>query len=130
VSQPAADGRPRYVLDIEPVTGTVTVGGAEALGVGEIVADRPVWTGCPPPAAPLDCQVQLRAHGEAHACTVEPEESVLRIRLRHPARGVAKGQAAVLYRGDAVLGSATIGSATISDAATPQAAGWVQTRGS
>jgi tRNA-specific 2-thiouridylase len=130
VSQPAADGRPRYVLDIEPVTGTVTVGGAEALGVDEIVADRPVWTGCPPPAAPLDCQVQLRAHGEAHDCTVSPEESVLRIRLRHPARGVAKGQAAVLYRGDAVLGSATIGSATISDAATPQAAGWVQTRGS
>jgi tRNA-specific 2-thiouridylase len=32
----------------------------------------------------------------------------VRIRLHHPARGVAKGQAAVLYDGDAVLGSATI----------------------
>jgi tRNA-specific 2-thiouridylase len=33
----------------------------------------------------------------------------VRIRLYHPARGVAKGQAAVLYTDDTVLGSATIG---------------------
>jgi tRNA-specific 2-thiouridylase len=32
----------------------------------------------------------------------------LRIRLAQPARGVARGQAAVLYDGDVVLGSATI----------------------
>jgi tRNA-specific 2-thiouridylase len=37
------------------------------------------------------------------------DEGELHIRLHHPARGVAKGQAAVLYDGDAVLGSATIG---------------------
>jgi len=42
----------------------------------------------------------------------------VRIRLHHPARGVAKGQAAVLYAGDAVLGSATI-SATSPTAAPP-----------
>ena len=66
---PAADGRPRYVLDIEPVTRTVTVGPAEDLDVTEITAERPVWTGCPPPDAPLDCLVQLGAHGETHPCT-------------------------------------------------------------
>ena len=32
----------------------------------------------------------------------------MRLRLPHPARGVAKGQAAVLYDADAVVGSATI----------------------
>ncbi|MGC1284145.1 MAG: aminomethyltransferase beta-barrel domain-containing protein, partial [Streptosporangiaceae bacterium] len=32
----------------------------------------------------------------------------LRIRLSQPARGVARGQAAVLYDGNVVLGSATI----------------------
>ena len=46
VGTPAADGRPRYVLDIEPVTRTVTVGPAEGLDVIEITATRPVWTGC------------------------------------------------------------------------------------
>jgi tRNA-specific 2-thiouridylase len=111
VGNPAGDGKPRYVLDIEPVTRTVTVGPAEGLDVSEITATRPVWTGCAPPippAEPIDCLVQLRAHGEVHACTAWPEDDAVRIRLHHPARGVAKGQAAVLYAGDAVLGCATI----------------------
>ena len=49
VGTPAGDGKPRYVLDIEPVTRTVTVGPAEGLDVTEITATRPVWTGCVPP---------------------------------------------------------------------------------
>jgi tRNA-uridine 2-sulfurtransferase len=110
VGTPAADGKPRYVLDIEPVTRTVTVGPAEGLDVTEITAIRPVWTGCVPPSAaePRECLVQLRAHGDTHACTAWEDEGQLSIRLHHPARGVAKGQAAVLYDGTAVLGSATI----------------------
>ena len=108
VGTPAADGKPRYVLDIEPVTRTVTVGPPAALEVAEITADRPVWTGSHPPVEPRDCLVQLRAHGEVHACTAWLDGDALRIRLHHPARGVAKGQAAVLYSEDAVLGSATI----------------------
>jgi tRNA-specific 2-thiouridylase len=52
--------------------------------------------------------VQLRAHGEVHPATAIPAGEALRIVLTEPARGVARGQAAVLYDGDAVLGSATI----------------------
>jgi tRNA-specific 2-thiouridylase len=108
VGTPAGDGRPRYVLDIEPVSATVTVGPAEALDVTQIVAERPVWSGCAPPAAPRDCLVQLRAHGEVHEATAALDGDLLRISLNPPARGVAPGQAAVLYTGDTVLGSATI----------------------
>ena len=99
------------MLDIEPVTRTVTVGPAEGLDVTEIAATRPVWTGCDPPtppAEPRECLVQLRAHGEVHACTAWLDGDAVRIRLHHPARGVARGQAAVLYDADKVLGSATI----------------------
>src|ERR1700756_5000319 len=85
VGTPADDGRPRYVLDIEPVTRTVTVGPAEGLDVTEITATRPVWTGCAPLAEPRDCLVQLRAHGEVHACTARLEDDVLRLGLPHPA---------------------------------------------
>jgi tRNA-uridine 2-sulfurtransferase len=120
VGTPANDGRPRYVLDIEPVTKTVTVGPAEGLNVTEITATRPVWTGCAAPAEPRDCLVQLRAHGEVHAGTAWPDDEELRVRLHHPARGVAKGQAAVLYDGDMVLASATI-AGTVADAAAPAA---------
>ena len=108
VGTPADDGKPRYVLDIEPATRTVTVGSAEELDVTEITAERPVWTGCTSPEEPFDALVQLRAHGEVHPGTAWLDGDALRIRLHRPARGVAKGQAAVLYDGEAVLGSATI----------------------
>ena len=108
VGTPADDGRPRYVLDIEPGSATVTVGPARALDVTEILAERPVWSGCAPPSSPLDCLVQLRAHGEVHPATAVLQDGRLRIWLTAPARGVARGQAAVLYDGAMVLGSATI----------------------
>jgi tRNA-uridine 2-sulfurtransferase len=108
LDRPAPDGTPRYVLSIEPVTSTVTVGPAAALAVREITAIRPVWTGCEPPVSPIECEVQLRAHGEVHACVAVLQGSELHIELRTLARGVAPGQAAVLYNGDTVLGSATI----------------------
>jgi len=112
LDRPSPDGRPRYVLSIEPVANTVTVGPADALGVREITAIRPVWTGIAPPAAPVDCSVQLRAHGEVHPCTAQASGDELHIYLGDEARGVAAGQAAVLYDGDKVLGSATISAAS------------------
>ncbi len=109
VDQPARDGRPRYVLDISPAERTVVVGPAGALDVDQITAIRPVWTGCEPsPTTPIDCTVQRRAHGETHRATCWPQDGSVRIRLHGPARGVARGQAVVLYDGDTVLGSATI----------------------
>jgi tRNA-uridine 2-sulfurtransferase len=108
VTTPAHDGRPRYVLDIEPVSRTVTVGPLDGLDVRGLVTERPVWTGCPPPEGPRKCLVQLRAHGEVHAAVATPAAGKLLISLDAPARGIAKGQAAVLYDGDTVLGSATI----------------------
>jgi tRNA-specific 2-thiouridylase len=112
IGRPAPDGQPRYVLDIEPVSRAVTIGPADRLDVTRIEAARPVWSGAPAPGRPLDGLVQLRAHGAPLPATATLDGDVLRIALHQPARGVARGQAAVLYDGDAVLGSATITGAT------------------
>ena len=106
LTTPAADGRPRYVLSVSPVDRTVTVGPVEALDVTTIRADRPVWLD--DRALPLSCLVQLRAHGELHGCTVHAEGDGWRLELPTPARGIAPGQAAVLYDGDRVVASATV----------------------
>jgi tRNA-specific 2-thiouridylase len=96
--------------------------------VQEILAERPVWSGCEPLREPRECLVQLRAHGEVHRATVSLRPGglagdMLRITLDGQARGVAKGQAAVLYDGDTVLGSATIsGTRAAAVAAGPQSA--------
>jgi tRNA-specific 2-thiouridylase len=107
---PAPDGRPRYVLSLSPVDRTVRVGPVEALDVRVVEASAPLWT-TGARALPLPCQVQLRAHGGVHDCVVTPAADGWRLALSTPARGIAAGQAAVLYDGDTVLGSATIASA-------------------
>ena len=110
LSVPAADGRPRYVLSVEPVTRTVTVGPGSALDVTTARADRPLWLD--ERRLPLACSVQLRAHGAVHDCVVHPDSDGdgdgWRLELATPARGIAAGQAAVLYDGDRVLASATL----------------------
>ncbi|GHH70697.1 tRNA-specific 2-thiouridylase MnmA [Streptosporangium violaceochromogenes] len=112
IDRPAADGRPRYVLSIEPVSNTITVGPRSALEVTAIVAERPVWNGpVAEPYEPLACTVQLRAHGEVYACRARLSGEEVHITLDAPATGVAAGQAAVLYLGDTVIGSATISTA-------------------
>ena len=104
---PAPDGRPRYVLDIEPVSGTVTVGPRAALAVDALEGLRPRWCG-PAPTGPLECTVQLRAHGEPHRAVVAVDGERLDVRLTDPASGIAPGQAVVVYDGTRVVGSATI----------------------
>jgi tRNA-uridine 2-sulfurtransferase len=109
------DQRPRYVLGIEPVTRTVTIGTQELAGIGEVRTGAPTWTGSPP-AFPLTAQVQLRAHAVPVACEVHAEDGGLRIVLAEEQRGVAPGQSAVLYEPDAVRGDRVLGQAAVSTA--------------
>jgi tRNA-specific 2-thiouridylase len=107
LDRPAADGRPRYVLSISPVTSTVTVGPAEALDVRELTGVRPSWTQTAP-ASPFRCLAQVRAHGEPVPAVVSPAGFQVQVTLDEPLRGVAPGQAVVLYDGTRVIGAATI----------------------
>ncbi|HEV2890042.1 MAG TPA: tRNA 2-thiouridine(34) synthase MnmA [Frankiaceae bacterium] len=103
----APDGRPRYVLSIEPATATVRVGPVEALDVRVVSGGRARWAGpVPPNGARL--LAQLRAHGEPVPGVVTVEGEALTVTLDAPVRAVAPGQAVVLYDGDRVVGSATI----------------------
>jgi tRNA-specific 2-thiouridylase len=104
---PADDGQPRYVLDIEPVSGTVTVGPREHLQVDGLECVKPLWAGAAPTGS-LECTVQLRAHGAEHRAVVEVDGASVRVQLRDPAAGIAPGQACVIYDGTRVVGSATI----------------------
>jgi tRNA-specific 2-thiouridylase len=107
LSRPAPDGKPRYVLSISPVSRTVTVGPADQLAVARLVGIQPRWCGRPL-AGPVECLAQLRAHGEPLPAVAEQIGDQLLVSMREPARGVAPGQAVVLYQGTRVLGSATI----------------------
>lgn len=122
IDAPASDGKPRYVTEIDPQSGTVTVGSSEHLDVWTIAARRAIWTNGVTPTEPFEAMVQVRAHGGLAPATVEAidgdgtdgvEGPAFRIRLRSPLTGVARGQAAVLYQPDAIAGDLVIGSGRI-----------------
>lgn len=111
LGRPAPDGKPRYVLDISTATNTVTVGGQEELTTRRLVGSAPRWCGTAPDG-PIECTVQLRAHGMTAPARVERLPAAtgeeLRVELREPVWAVAPGQAVVVYEGTRVVGSATV----------------------
>ncbi|WP_285726236.1 tRNA 2-thiouridine(34) synthase MnmA [Psychromicrobium xiongbiense] len=131
---PAADGKPRFVLEIRPKDNTVVVGPQKLLAIDDLRGIKVSWAGEPIPAVArgeeFDCMAQVRAHGEPVAATawMEPGSGdagsvdagsgdvaetgpQLVVRLKEPLRGVAPGQTVVLYQGTRVLGQATIDAA-------------------
>jgi tRNA-specific 2-thiouridylase len=115
IAGPDRDGRPRYVTAIDADTATVTVGDATDLQVRSLTGERPVFPCGKAPGGPVECAVQVRAHGGIAEAVAEFSGGTLHARLRAPLRGVAPGQTMVLYRpdvdGDEVLASATIAAA-------------------
>ena len=86
-----------------------------------MAATKAIWCGGVVPSGPVECTVQVRAHGglaEAVATPVDgPDGPGIEIALRQPLRGVARGQAAVLYLPDAERGDLVLGSGRITGAA-------------
>ncbi len=105
---PAPDGKPRFVLEVRPVTNTVVVGPKEALACAEIAGERFTWAGRAPSAMSFSCDVQIRAHADPVPASAAIEDGVLTVRPETPFDGVAPGQTAVLYDGTRVMGQFTI----------------------
>jgi tRNA-specific 2-thiouridylase len=96
---------PRYVVDRDPVANTVTIGPRAALARTSVSARGRLY-------APVErAEVKLRYRSPAASARVVPTASGFRAELDEPAYGVARGQAAVLYERDVVVGSGLITSA-------------------
>ncbi|MEZ3161299.1 tRNA 2-thiouridine(34) synthase MnmA [Microbacterium sp. BWT-B31] len=105
---PAPDGKPRFVLEVRPVSNTVVVGPREALAIGEIAGERFTWAGRPPAHDEFACDVQIRAHADPVPARAQLSGGELTVRPETPFEGVAPGQTAVLYDGTRVIGQFTI----------------------
>ena len=117
LGRPAADGRARYVVDVQTSTNTVVVGPAELLSVDRIEAGKAVWLAAPQEhgdgAWLDDVEVQVRAHGapvpaRVRATTADGAPAMDVELTGRPLRGVAAGQSLVVYRGPRVLGQGTV----------------------
>ncbi|WP_438352777.1 tRNA 2-thiouridine(34) synthase MnmA [Microbacterium sp. CJ88] len=107
---PAPDGKPRFVLEVRPVSNTVVVGPKEALAIAEISGARWSWAGRAPSERRFSCSVQIRAHADPVPADADwdPDAGALTVTPDLPLDGVAPGQTAVLYDGTRVIGQFTI----------------------
>ncbi len=108
-----AAAQPLYVLAIDAPRNRVVIGPEEALVVREVVCDDVVETSGPLPAAgpPAGraCVARIRhRHAGVRVAGWRRGEGRLDVTLAEPARGVAPGQALVLYEDDLVLGGGRI----------------------
>ncbi|MDR1768385.1 MAG: tRNA 2-thiouridine(34) synthase MnmA [Propionibacteriaceae bacterium] len=104
---PAEDGRPRYVIGVDTVSNTVTVGPRERLAVSRMTGLKPTWT-AGEVAGPWQGLAQWRAHSAPEAAAFAYADGRLQVRLDEPAIGIAPGQQVVCYDGDRVVGSAVV----------------------
>src|SRR5262249_36911643 len=124
---PGGSARPRYVVDLDPVTNRVIVGDAHDLVAEEFEIDRVNWI-CgfagkicggassrepavaeAPPSRRFECTVKIRySHPGTHATVTPLADGHAQVRLQEPQKAVTPGQAAVFYDGDTVLGGGWI----------------------
>ena len=103
---PGGSPKPLYVVDIDPHTSRVIVGGEEDLLREEFEVDRVNWLTS---EIPEEVTVKIRYAHTGTQATLEPiEPSSARVRLHAPQRAVTPGQAAVFYDGDRVVGGGWI----------------------
>ena len=95
-------GSPRYVLDVDAGSATVTVGSRAELDCEVTPLSDWRWTHGPVDGPVL---VQTSAHGTAVAAAIDPAGSV--VRWAESRRKVAPGQSVVAYRDDIVVGGGT-----------------------
>ena len=98
-----------YVVDVNPFTKRVTVGGASALERDELIAERVHWIAGTPPPAPIEVQARVRSRMADVVATVTPTGGGrARVQFAQKLRAIAPGQAVVFYDGDLCLGGGWI----------------------
>jgi tRNA-uridine 2-sulfurtransferase len=104
---PGGQGKPLYVIDIDPVQHRVIVGDYEDLHRPDCLIANTNWI--VPIEAPQEITVKIRYNWPAVAARLEPLPGHrARVVFHEPQRSVSPGQAAVCYQDDLVLGGGWI----------------------
>jgi tRNA-specific 2-thiouridylase len=105
-----AFGRPMYVVRIDASTNTVVLGEEDELKRESLEVRDVNWIEADARAGDrFDAVVKVRSRHDGAEATVEAlDGGRARVTFAEPQRAVTPGQAAVFYRGDAVLGGGTI----------------------
>jgi tRNA-uridine 2-sulfurtransferase len=102
-----AGAEKRFVVRIDPATGTVYTGPRDQLGRRVMSVSDVRWLEAPAEER-VRAEVQIRHHSPARPAWLRAGEGTVEVEFDDPAEGVAPGQAAVFFRGEQVLGGGWI----------------------
>jgi tRNA-specific 2-thiouridylase len=100
-------GPARYVLRVLPDENAVVVGDESELFSRSFAVPQASWCG-PTPREPFEADVRVRYRHTPARARVVPEGVGFRAEFFEPQRAITPGQAAVVYRGDEVVGGGII----------------------
>jgi tRNA-specific 2-thiouridylase len=100
-------GGTRYVLRIAPDTAEVVVGDESQLYDRQLTATDAHWV-ANRPEQPFQGEVRIRYRHRGALADVTPTGDGFEVRFDEPQRAITSGQAAVVYRGDEVIGGGFI----------------------
>jgi tRNA-specific 2-thiouridylase len=100
-------GPARYVLRVVPEDKSVVVGDESALFASQCAAHQASWCS-DVPAAPFEAEVRVRYRHTAARALVTPSAQAFEVQFDEPQRAITPGQAAVVYRGEEVVGGGII----------------------
>lgn len=104
-----AFGKPMYVVDINVENNTVVLGEDKDLFRKSFTVTDFNWISGEVPPSDFKCKVKIRYHQTEQPATVSIlSANKVGIVFDEPQRAITKGQAAVLYDGEVVLGGGTI----------------------
>ena len=104
-----AMGHPVFVCDICPENNTVVIGENDDLMKREVLVKDFNWISGETPAGPVRCTAKTRYRMKDQPATIYPmEDGGAKIIFDEPQRAITRGQSAVAYDGDVVLGGGEI----------------------
>jgi len=100
---------PPYVIELRPSDNTVVIGKEDMLYSKALTAKNINLIPCDKLPAPIKMNVKIRYADPGHLATVtQTDDDTLLIEFDEPQRAITKGQAAVIYDGDIIIGGGTI----------------------
>ena len=99
---------PMYVKEKDLVNNTVILSYEDGIFSSELTASDFNWIAFEKPDDPFRCTVKTRYRSKEAPAEVFCEDEKVKIVFDEPQRAITKGQAAVLYDGDTVIGGGTI----------------------
>lgn len=104
-----AFGTPKYVCDKNAEENTVTLSDEAELFTDTLIATDFNWVSIEKPDKPIEVAAKTRYSQTEQPATAYPlENGDVKVIFKKTQRAITKGQAAVLYIGDAVVGGGTI----------------------